>query len=231
MPGLALPAGSDAAMKLPAELPYKVSTTTLALRDEMFVQVLAVEGDEVEAYRRAYPGVVKDARKLASAMKRRPEIVARLREHQEAISKIPSAKSATRLIYELEELVDADPNELIRIERRPCMGCWPFEEPKEEPNESCLACQGYGERRTFLADTSKVSPGARRLYAGVELNPDGSIKKLKLHDQMAARIELHKIKGLHIDRSVNVNVNRNLPPVAEIAKDPLEVEKFLESLK
>lgn len=214
-----------------AELPYKVSTTTLSLREEAFITHFALDGDVAAAYRAAYPGVIKEAAKLGRRMLNRPEVQARLREHQEAISKIPSAISATRLIFELEEMVNADPNELISIAHQPCMGCWPSTEIHDEPNETCIACAGRGERVVLLADTTKVSPGARRLFKGVELDQWGRVKKLLLHDQMAARIELHKLKGLHIDRSVNLNVNKNLPNVGEMVKDPLEMEKYLESLK
>jgi hypothetical protein len=214
-----------------AELPYKVAPTTLSLREEAFITHYAIEGDVAAAYRAAYPGVIEGAAKLGRKMLNRVEVTARLREHQEAISKIPSAISATRLIFELEEMVNADANELISVVHTPCMGCWPAHERHEDPNADCKACAGHGERVVLLADTTKVSPGARRLFKGVELDQWGHVKKLLLHDQMAARIELHKLKGLHIERSVNLNVNKNLPNVGEMVKDPLEMEKYLESLK
>jgi len=214
-----------------AELPYKVAPTTLSLREEAFITHLACEGDVAAAYRAAYPGVIKEAAKLGRRMVNRVDVQARLREHQEAISKIPSAISATRLIFELEEMVNADVNELISVEYRACLGCWPVIDPHQDPNTDCLACAGRGERVVILADTSKVSPGARRLFKGVELDQWGHVKKLLLHDQMAARIELHKLKGLHIERSVNLNVNKNLPNVGEMVKDPIEMEKYLEGLK
>lgn len=213
------------------ELPYKVPPTELSLAEETFVQVLAVEADVALAYRAAYPGVVKEAKKLGTKLANRPDIKARLRVHQEAISRIPSAKSAERLIFELEEMVDADPNELISVVRGRCLGCWPAGTLTKEPNPDCVACAGDGVQQVVLADTTKVSPGARRLFKGVELDQNGFVKKLLLHDQMAARIELHKLKGLHIDRSVNLNVNKNLPSVGELVKDPLEMDKYLESLK
>lgn len=216
-----------------AELPYKVTVTTLSMREEAFVTHYAIEGDAAAAYRMAYPGVVKEAGKLGRKMLNKVSVQTRLREHQEAISKIPSAISATRLIYELEEMVNADPNELVSVVHEPCIGCWPMIEAgmHEGPNEICTACNGRGVRVVCLADTDKLSPGARRLFKGVELDQWGHVKKLLLHDQMAARIELHKIKGLHIERSVNLNVNRNLPNVGEMVKDPIEMDKYLESLK
>jgi hypothetical protein len=214
-----------------AELPYKVAPTTLSLREETFVQIYAVEGDPAGAYRRAFPDVIKGAQRLATNLLNRIEVRARLREHQEAISKIPSAKSATRLIFELEEMCDADPNELIQVTYRPCLGCYPAGIILDEPNSDCTACAGQGDRVVVLADTTKVSAGARRLFKGVELDQWGHVKKLLLHDQMAARVELHKLKGLHIERSYNLNVNKNLPNVGEMVNDPTEMDKYLESLK
>jgi hypothetical protein len=218
-------------LTLASELPYKVPATTLSLREETFVQIYAVEGDPAGAYRRAYPDVIKGAQRLANNLLSRIDVRSRLREHQEAISKIPSAKSATRLIFELEEMCDADPNELIQVTYRPCLGCYPAGIVLEEPNADCAACQGGGDRVALLADTSKVSPGARRLFKGVELDQWGHVKKLLLHDQMAARIELHKLKGLHIERSFNLNVNKNLPNTSELVNDPAEMDKYLASLK
>lgn len=214
-----------------AELPYKVSTTQLSLREEAFIIHLATEGDVAAAYRAAYPGVVKEAAKLGRKMLNRADVNARLREHQEAISRIPTAISATRLIFELEEMVNADANELISVVHRPCFGCWPAIERHEEPNDDCMACAGHGDRVVLLADTTKVSPGARRLFKGVELDQWGHVKKLLLHDQMAARVELHKLKGLHVERSINLNVNKNLPNASELVNDPLAAEKYLEELK
>jgi hypothetical protein len=216
---------------LPTTLEYPVPATTLPLQEERFVAEYAISGDRVAAYLTAFPGTPTRVRAKAGALLARPFIQARLREHQEAITKIPATKSAARMIHELEEICEADPNELIRVVVTPCLGCWPASIPEDGPNDDCPACKGRGETKTILADTSKVSPGARRLYKGVELYPDGSVKKLLVHDQMQARYELHRLKGMHVERSLSVSAHMNVPQMAEVVATPEDVEKFLDSLK
>lgn len=214
-----------------ALLDYQVPVTTLPLQEERFVAEYAITGDKINAYLAAFPGTPSSVSKRATYLLSKPSVAARLREHQEAITKIPATKSAARMIHELEEVCDADPNELVRIVVKPCLGCWPEGFVEDEPNEHCAACGGRGNRQTILADTAHVSPGARRLYKGVELYPDGSVKKLLIHDQMAARYELHRLKGLHIERSLSVSAHMNVPSMAEVVASPEDVEKFLDSLK
>jgi hypothetical protein len=98
-----------------------------------------------------------------------------------------------------------------------------------EPAPDCPACCGVGINKVRLQSSGELSPGARRLLRGVELHPDGSLKRLHIHDQQAMRVELHKLRGLHVDRSLNVNVNANLPAFDNMSRaDQLA---FLESLK
>jgi hypothetical protein len=91
-----------------------------------------------------------------------------------------------------------------------------------EPLDDCPHCAGAGVNVVRLANTADVTPGARKLYRGIELYPDGSVKKILLNDPLAARIELHRVRGLHIDRSVNLNVSASMPAVASDAAALLE---------
>jgi phage terminase small subunit len=92
-----------------------------------------------------------------------------------------------------------------------------------EPNPACNECGGSGKPRVVFNSTADVSPGARKLLRGIELFPDGSVKRVLLHDQMAARVELHKLRGLHIDRSEsrNLTVHTTLPATREVSTDEL----------
>ena len=81
-----------------------------------------------------------------------------------------------------------------------------------EPNPDCSRCDGVGVNVVRLADTANVSPGARKLYRGVELYESGQVKRVLLNDPLAARMELHRVRGLHIDRSLNLNANVDLKP-------------------
>jgi phage terminase small subunit len=80
-----------------------------------------------------------------------------------------------------------------------------------EPNPACNHCGGSGVPRVAFSNTADVSPGARKLLKGIELFPDGTVKRVLLHDQSALRIELHRLRGLHIERSVSLNATVNVP--------------------
>lgn len=98
-----------------------------------------------------------------------------------------------------------------------------------EPNGDCNECEGAGIQRVRLASTADLSPGVRRLFRGIELFPSGEIKRVLLHDQMAARIELHRLKGLHIERSLSVTAHVPVPALKELT--PEQALDYLERLK
>lgn len=98
-----------------------------------------------------------------------------------------------------------------------------------EPNPECAHCDGVGLQRVRFVNTADLSPGVRRLFRGIELFPDGSIKRVLLHDQMAARIELHRLRGLHVDRSLSVTAHLNVPALKDMS--PAEALDYLETLR
>jgi hypothetical protein len=51
------------------------------------------------------------------------------------------------------------------------------------------------------------------MFKGLEFFPDGGIKRVLLHDAAQLRIELHKLKGMHVDRSVSLNLNADIKPL------------------
>lgn len=67
-----------------------------------------------------------------------------------------------------------------------------------EPVADCPHCWGVGERSFHLADTSKLTGGARRLYKGIKIKGNGDVEVL-LHDQMQARDMLNRIMGAYKD--------------------------------
>lgn len=247
------------------ELPYKVPATTLPFDVERVVQAFVLSGNATQSFISVYgEGQVKNPGSAARSMLNRPEVRARLQEHQHAIS-LMSAKSTETLTRELEEMVDADVNEIMQLKVGSCRHCWglagfyQWRDEREyldacaeamrrravapemtggygylfskEPNRECAQCEGDGIQRVVLAPTDGLSPGARRLYQGIELYPDGSIKKIKLQDQTAARQELHRIRGMHIERSVSVGITGKLPDAREIANDTTRALAYLDGLK
>jgi len=102
-------------------------------------------------------------------------------------------------------------------------------DPHAAPHPDCPKCEGQGIQRVRITNTADVSPGARKLYRGVELYESGQVKRILLNDPLAARIELHRLRGMHVDRSVSLNVNANVPALKDMT--PEQALDFLESLK
>lgn len=69
-----------------------------------------------------------------------------------------------------------------------------------DPVMGCTRCWGVGEQRPFLADTTKLSRAAKRLYRGVKIKADGSMELL-LRDQDKATDMLNRIQGIYKDPS------------------------------
>jgi len=80
------------------------------------------------------------------------------------------------------------------------------------PNPACPACGGAGETRTVFADTTKLSPGAKKLFAGIKLTPNGP--QPMIHDQLKVRELIGKHLGLFKDvieiKEVDVDAIRSL---------------------
>ena len=101
--------------------------------------------------------------------------------------------------------------------------------PDRAANPDCPRCDGIGVTVVRLSNTADVSPGARKLYRGIELYQDGTVRKVLLNDPLAARIELHRVKGMHIDRSINLNATISVPALKDVSTD--EALAILESFK
>ena len=67
-----------------------------------------------------------------------------------------------------------------------------------EPNPLCPECGGEGRGRMIVADTRKLAPRAKRLYAGVKLGKDGL--EIKMRDQDAALANIAKHLGMFPSR-------------------------------
>lgn len=211
------------------------STTEKAIeltsRQEAFARAYAEGAAAVDAYLAAFELTSSRgaARVSAYRLLRNPRVQERVRELQDAAA-TRSTRSTAALIRELEEMVSVDANELVRLDVGSCAHCWDVAgDQSREPNPDCASCHGAGWPRVKFGSTADASPGARRLLRGIELFPDGSVKRVLLHDQTALRIELHRLRGLHIDRSVNVNVNANVPALKDWTRE--QQLEFLDSLR
>lgn len=68
--------------------------------------------------------------------------------------------------------------------------------PRAAPLPECPACFGEGVERVILADTTKLSPGARKLLKGIKQDRFGVIT-FELHDKMQARDMILKMLGAY----------------------------------
>jgi phage terminase small subunit len=99
-----------------------------------------------------------------------------------------------------------------------CEGGFGFDAGRE-PNPDCEHCNGLGVARVRYNSTALASPAARRLVRGIETWPDGTLKRLHVADQTAMRAELHKLRGLHVDRSLSLNLHATIPAPKDITTE------------
>jgi hypothetical protein len=95
------------------------------------------------------------------------------------------------------------------------------------PRDDCPACAGSGRLVGTVTPTAELPLAARRLIKGLEFYDGGGVKRVIWHDQATLRTELHKLKGMHIDRSINLNVNADLKPL----KRGMSVEEALQLME
>lgn len=71
-------------------------------------------------------------------------------------------------------------------------------DPRKSPNPDCMDCFGEGVGKVVIKDTRKLSPAARRLYAGVKMTRDGL--EVKMHDPMGALEKTAQHLGMLVQR-------------------------------
>jgi phage terminase small subunit len=136
---------------------------------------------------------------------RRPKVAARIKAE---VDRLVNREEMSReeLFHHLAAIVRADANELTQMRKVDCGACWAHEidprtaEPRrqgdwQEPNPDCPQCRGDGVPRTWLADTRKLSPDARALFAGVQTTKDGV--KILTHSKLDAAEKIAKIIGAY----------------------------------
>jgi phage terminase small subunit len=214
-----------------ASPPAVIPPTELSERHERFVQELLTRDNMADAYLAVYPKVRREVAWVNGCrLRARSDVQKRLRLLQ-AVAAERALVKPERLIEELHEIATADPAELSRVVVFPCADCWTdlaFGEaidraiaagadmPDEhKPRSDCTRCQGLGDRRIVLTPTHELRGAARRLYRGARMKSDGSIEVL-LFDQLAARVEMHKLLGMHVSRSVSANINVPVAPSKEL---------------
>jgi hypothetical protein len=219
--------------KLPAKihddaLPARVLTDA----QEKFAVHFAAFGDPSAAYHHAYNVTTTrkaSVQQMAYRLIRHPGIANRITALRNAAAAGDVMATRERLIADLEAMVDVDVASMVTLRVVPCAECWPDiaiaeamgrglkgEAPMPDldaPNDGCAACAGAGRNVGHLTPTAELSLPARRLFKGLEFHDSGAVKRVLLHSQAALRIELHRLKGMHVDRSVNLTLNADLKPL------------------
>jgi hypothetical protein len=217
---------------------------TLTAQQEAFAVHYATFGDPQAAYRHAYNVTTKrraSVQHSAYQALHHPGIAARVTSlrNTQAANELTTRE---RLIADLEAMVNVDTNELMQLRVVPCPACWVIPDawemaaaaaldagqdvpPVDEPNPRCAVCVGAGRNVGQLTNTADLSLPARRMFKGLEFFPDGGVKRVLLHDAAQLRIELHKLKGMHVDRSVTLSVHAHVEPLRDMT--PAEVAELI----
>lgn len=90
--------------------------------------------------------------------------------------------------------------------------------PHGDINPMCPHCMGAGVMHTIIADTTKLTPQARKLYKGLKIKGNGD-REVLMHDQMAARDQLHRLVGAYKDSlAIPQLPDATLKPGADVHK-------------
>lgn len=187
-------------------------------RARLFAEKYVVHGNGSKAALEA--GYSKgNAKQQASHLLTLPEVQAYLGELRAKAMEVAGIDGA-EVIRRLSEIADADPNELSEVRRVCCRYChgekhemqmkpseWQragagdsdkppasWYDPRKAPHPDCPECFGDGEESIFLHDTRRLSPNARRAYAGVQMTKHGPA--VKMHDRAMALIKIGEQAGL-----------------------------------
>lgn len=93
-----------------------------------------------------------------------------------------------------------------------------------DPVPECPVCFGDGVRDVRVADTTKLTGAARRLYKGVKIKGNGDIELL-MHDQMQARDMLNRIMGAYKDGATLPVTPQAAAQAVEQVKTPEERQR------
>lgn len=89
------------------------------------------------------------------------------------------------------------------------------------PAKDCPECHGQGWERAHIHDTRKLSPSARRLYAGLQKTKDGF--KLLTRDQDAALTNLARYLGMFEEKPKNPGADVPIADALKALADKLPV--------
>lgn len=165
--------------------------------DEAFITEYLRNGQNgTAAWIFTHPGTKPDsAATMASRRLRKVNVSDRIAAERGRLTR-QHELTREQLLAEFLAIARADPNELVQMRAVACALCWGGAEHNgrwTEPDPECEACLGDGHAALWIADTRKLSPDAKALYAGVHQTKDGI--KILMHDKVAALVNAGKIIG------------------------------------
>jgi phage terminase small subunit len=170
----------------------------LTWNEEAFVTEYLRNGQNgTAAWIFVHPGTLPHlAANYAYRLVRKGEVARRIRAEQERMARKQEI-SRDQLLAEFLAIARADPNELVQMRAVACQHCWAGASNGKgqwtEPDPECEDCGGNGNAVPWIADTRKLSPEARALYAGIQQTKEGI--KVLMHDKVAALTAAGRIIG------------------------------------
>lgn len=228
-------------------IPANVPAAPLRPKQEAFAQLYAQYGNATRAYREAFD--VGPATSAATGRQRgyelahTPAVAARIRELHDKAAEGTLVSARSRMVR-LQEIVEADPSELVRVVVEPCDQCWPDDMAialtvdaaladgttfdLSAPQPTCKSCRGHGAPRVIVTPTDQLSSSARRLLKSIRQKASGEIE-VRLHDQLQAADILNRMQSVYVERSMSVTAHVTVPALKDMSR--ADMLDFLESIK
>lgn len=171
----------------------------LTALEEAFITEYMRNGENgTAAWMFAHPGTSPSVAAVSAHHKlRKPNVAARIATERKRLARAFEI-DRDGLMQRFLAIVEADPNELTQMRHIACETCYGGQRGEAmyvDADPECMRCAGEGVAIPWIADTRKLSPAARALFAGVKQTKDGV--QLLMHDKMAALVNVGKILGVY----------------------------------
>lgn len=194
----------------------KARDAPLTLSEEAFITEYLRNGENgTAAWIFTHPGTAPGlAAHYAYRLVRKGHVSRRVAAERQRIA-TKHELTREQLLADFLAIARADPGELVQMRAVACSACWgsaPRTNQWTDPDPDCEACNGEGHAVPWIADTRRLSPEARALYAGIHQTKDGI--KVLMHDKVAALVNAGKIIGAFKEDN-----EQKSKPVAEALRD------------
>jgi Terminase small subunit len=207
------------------------SASELSEKHEQFVAALLANGGNLgEAYRAVYPNAGTQAAVWANAcrLRAREDVSQRIAELTLAAAE-RTVVSVQQQLVELAQMAAFDLTELQHIAHRPCATChvlydrdllarrpMPDMSNGLPPHIDCADAKAH--QRLEMRPMEEWPLAARRLYDGVEVARDGTLRPV-FRDRNSIQDMVNRMLGAYITRTENktLTVSANLPDVSDVS--------------